>query len=591
MVIRRLMIAVGLAGSLAAADPVLSIANGTTTYQVGDAAIRLDTAASVSDSDNPASFDTGTILLTVLNVVDDGGVGLVPDASDALIVVPGDYVVGANTWRVALSGSLVQVGQVVSGNATLTTIASWSGGSGGTELRLQLNRESTIERSTAILRALGFRNQAGASAVIGTRTIGITFTDGTVGSNAAAAQTKVRVVGPPQSPTANAQSIGGLEDQPILGNLTGSDPDSTSLTYLLATNPAHGNVTITDAQTGAFTYTPAANYAGADNFTFKVSDGALESDAASVSVVVSAVNDPPSFVGGGTVTATSTGQSTQVAGYLGAISSGGGSDEAGQTVTFAVNTDHPEYFTVQPVIGTDGTLTFTAVSHVSGTAALTIIGQDSGGVANGGDDEADPVVGSIILSGATVPPVVLPVKIATQPGVRVTVTPTVTSAAGSVVFVMTSASSLGTASISSSTGAITFTPERAGTETLMAQASNTAGTTVFAVTITVTSLTDATRPKLITAPTDETVVAGSTWSYQAVVSSASVLPGTTLGAIVSGASGVTVTRTQGNLFTVTSPTSISESLLRLHLVVYDETTLKSDAQVLLVRVLPLGAGG
>ncbi len=49
------------------------------------------------------------------------------------------------------------------------------------------------------------------------------------------------------------------------------------------------------AQTGSSrpTYTPAANYNGSDSFTFKTSDGIANSSAATVSITVSSVNDPP----------------------------------------------------------------------------------------------------------------------------------------------------------------------------------------------------------------------------------------------------------------------------------------------------------
>src|SRR5207253_725817 len=43
----------------------------------------------------------------------------------------------------------------------------------------------------------------------------------------------------------------------------------------------------------ALTYTPAANYNGPDTFTFKANDGTLDSNAATVTITVTAVNDAP----------------------------------------------------------------------------------------------------------------------------------------------------------------------------------------------------------------------------------------------------------------------------------------------------------
>ena len=41
------------------------------------------------------------------------------------------------------------------------------------------------------------------------------------------------------------------------------------------------------------TYTPAANYNGSDSFTFTVNDGTVDSNVATVSITVNAVNDAP----------------------------------------------------------------------------------------------------------------------------------------------------------------------------------------------------------------------------------------------------------------------------------------------------------
>ncbi len=44
---------------------------------------------------------------------------------------------------------------------------------------------------------------------------------------------------------------------------------------------------------GSFTYTPAANYNGADSFTYKANDGTADSNVATVSITIAAVNDAP----------------------------------------------------------------------------------------------------------------------------------------------------------------------------------------------------------------------------------------------------------------------------------------------------------
>ncbi len=44
---------------------------------------------------------------------------------------------------------------------------------------------------------------------------------------------------------------------------------------------------------GSFSYTPAADYAGADAFSYRASDGTLTSNVATVTLNVTAVNDAP----------------------------------------------------------------------------------------------------------------------------------------------------------------------------------------------------------------------------------------------------------------------------------------------------------
>src|SRR5438093_8238476 len=47
----------------------------------------------------------------------------------------------------------------------------------------------------------------------------------------------------------------------------------------------------------SFSYTPDANFNGSDSFTYKANDGTLDSNVATVSITVNAVNDAPVAVG------------------------------------------------------------------------------------------------------------------------------------------------------------------------------------------------------------------------------------------------------------------------------------------------------
>jgi VCBS repeat-containing protein len=64
-----------------------------------------------------------------------------------------------------------------------------------------------------------------------------------------------------------------------------------TLTAILVAGPASGTLTLN--ANGSYTYTPNANFNGTDSFTYRVSDGTLDSNVATVSISVTAVNDPP----------------------------------------------------------------------------------------------------------------------------------------------------------------------------------------------------------------------------------------------------------------------------------------------------------
>ena len=112
--------------------------------------------------------------------------------------------------------------------------------------------------------------------------------DGTVDSNVASVSITVTPVNNP--PAANPQSVTTPEDTAVAITLTGSDVDNDPLTYSVVTPPAHG---VLSGTAPSLTYTPAANYNGPDSFTFKVNDGKVDSNTATVSITVTVVNDAP----------------------------------------------------------------------------------------------------------------------------------------------------------------------------------------------------------------------------------------------------------------------------------------------------------
>src|SRR4029077_18585398 len=103
--------------------------------------------------------------------------------------------------------------------------------------------------------------------------------DGTLDSNTATVSITVAAVN--DAPVADNQSVAATEDTPVPITLRASDGDSPTLTFSLVAGPSHGTVTGTPP---TVTYTPAPNYNGPDSFTFKASDGTLDSNTATVSI-------------------------------------------------------------------------------------------------------------------------------------------------------------------------------------------------------------------------------------------------------------------------------------------------------------------
>lgn len=108
-------------------------------------------------------------------------------------------------------------------------------------------------------------------------------------------------------------------------------------------------------------------------------------------------NQLPSFTKGADVTVLEDASAQTVAGWATAISPGPAS-ESGQTVTFQVSATPAGLFSAAPAISSAGTLTFTPAVNANGVATVTVIAEDDGGTANGGDPTSDPQTFTITLT-------------------------------------------------------------------------------------------------------------------------------------------------------------------------------------------------
>jgi VCBS repeat-containing protein len=94
------------------------------------------------------------------------------------------------------------------------------------------------------------------------------------------------------APIATAGTLTVTEDVAVSGKLEAFDIDGDMLTYTIVENGQKGTVELT-GNGGDFTYTPLLNANGTDSFTFKVSDGQVDSLTVKVEITINAVNDAP----------------------------------------------------------------------------------------------------------------------------------------------------------------------------------------------------------------------------------------------------------------------------------------------------------
>jgi|GEM_PF-3138655 len=181
-------------------------------------------------------------------------------------------------------------------------------------------------------------------------------------------------------PAAIAQSVTTLEDVASSVVLAGSDADGDTLSFVVLSKPAKGNLSGSGQN---LTYTPARNETGTDSFTFQVSDGKAVPAPATVSLIITPVNDAPTLDSLDEI-AISTPRTLALTGIT-----PGPADETAQGLSVTASSSNPTLLAVSVSYASPsstGTLTLTPTSGQSGTAIVTVRVQDNGGTANGGQD-------------------------------------------------------------------------------------------------------------------------------------------------------------------------------------------------------------
>jgi large repetitive protein len=151
----------------------------------------------------------------------------------------------------------------------------------------------------------------------------------------------------------------------VLSNDTDADGDSLSVVGSSLSHPAHGTVELITSGTdaGKVRYTPNANYNGSDTFTYKANDDTADSNEATVSVTVTAVNDAPVAVNDSYSTNQGNALAVNAPGVLGNDSD---VDSANLTAAQELGPSHG-----QLALNANGSFTYTPVANFSGADSFT----------------------------------------------------------------------------------------------------------------------------------------------------------------------------------------------------------------------------
>jgi hypothetical protein len=191
----------------------------------------------------------------------------------------------------------------------------------------------------------------------GTDSFTYRVSDGSLSSNIATVTITVRALN--DAPTASNRSYSTNEDTAVSVTMAGSDVEGSSLTYTVTGGPAHGTLSGSGATR---TYRPAINFNGTDSFTYRVSDGSLNSGTATVTITVNPVNDAPTaFANEVSIYEDRTGP-IDMAGF----------DLEGSPLTYFVQTP-PSHGTLT---GSGSSRTYTPAANFNGTDSFTYFVND-----------------------------------------------------------------------------------------------------------------------------------------------------------------------------------------------------------------------
>lgn len=191
-------------------------------------------------------------------------------------------------------------------------------------------------------------------------------------------------------PKAQADSVTCYKNSKVLpdaGSVLGNDAYSEEA--VLCSPPLHAKHFELHPD-GSLVYEPEPGFVGIDSFLYCSTNngGAARSEVVTATVQVLPRNFPPSFRSAGDVVVPAGSGPCTIEQWASEMDAGG-PDEAGQNLTWQVETDRPDLFLVQPALDGAGTLIFAPSSNSIGEAEVHVRLMDDGGRLNGGMDCSD----------------------------------------------------------------------------------------------------------------------------------------------------------------------------------------------------------
>ena len=481
----------------------ITVANTNDAPVVSDVTKTTDEDTAVEITLSGSDVDTGdTLTYSIVNVPSKGTLGAINGSTvvytpsehfngeDTFTYKASDGVADSNTATVTINVNPVNDAPVIS-DVTATTDEDTA-----VEITLSgsdVDTGDTLTYSIVNVPSKGTLGAINGSTVVytpsehfnGEDTFTYKASDGVADSNTATVTITVNAVN--DAPVISDVTATTDEDTAVEITLSGSDVDTgDTLTYSIVNVPSKGTLGAINGST--VVYTPSEHFNGEDTFTYKASDGVADSNTATVTITVNAVNDAPVV---SDVTKT-TDEDTAVE-----ITLSGSDVDTGDTLTYSI-VNVPSKGTLGAINGS--TVVYTPSEHFNGEDTFTYKATD--GVA-----DSNTATVTITVNAVNDAPVVSDVTKATDEdtAVEITLSGSDVDTGDTLTYSIVNVPSRGTlGAINGSTVVYTPSEHFNGIDTFTYKASDgVADSNTATVTINVNPVNDAPVISDVTKTTDE----------------------------------------------------------------------------------------